>query len=104
MPARSPDILRASLTWGLGIEMHEWKDVSIAADIDIYFCDPQRAPPPGALIGRRGAPARSVRTETCFRLAGSGRVQAERPRFGLVDGAAAGLCQRTARRGILVGC
>jgi IS30 family transposase len=35
-----PDILRASLTWDQGIEMHEWKDVSVAGDIDIYFCDP----------------------------------------------------------------
>ena len=35
-----PDILRASLTWDQGIEMHEWKQVSVAADIDIYFCDP----------------------------------------------------------------
>jgi IS30 family transposase len=35
-----PDILRASLTWDQGIEMHEWKEVSVAADIDIYFCDP----------------------------------------------------------------
>jgi IS30 family transposase len=34
-----PDILRASLTWDQGIEMHEWKEVSVAADIDIYFCD-----------------------------------------------------------------
>src|SRR5450755_3322114 len=35
-----PDILRASLTWDQGIEMHEWKEVSVAADIDICFCDP----------------------------------------------------------------
>ena len=35
-----PAILRASLTWDQGIEMHEWKQVSVAADIDIYFCDP----------------------------------------------------------------
>ena len=35
-----PDILRASLTWDQGIEMHDWKQVSVAADIDIYFCDP----------------------------------------------------------------
>jgi transposase, IS30 family len=35
-----PDILKASLTWDQGIEMHEWKEVSVAADIDIYFCDP----------------------------------------------------------------
>jgi transposase, IS30 family len=35
-----PDILRASLTWDQGAEMGAWKEVSIAADIDIYFCDP----------------------------------------------------------------
>jgi IS30 family transposase len=35
-----PDILRASLTWDQGAEMHEWQAVSVAADIDIYFCDP----------------------------------------------------------------
>jgi IS30 family transposase len=35
-----PAILRASLTWDQGIEMHEWQQVSVAADIDIYFCDP----------------------------------------------------------------
>jgi IS30 family transposase len=35
-----PDILKASLTWDQGIEMRDWKQVSVAADIDIYFCDP----------------------------------------------------------------
>ena len=35
-----PDILKASLTWDQGIEMHECKEVSVAGDIDIYFCDP----------------------------------------------------------------
>jgi IS30 family transposase len=35
-----PDIIRASLTWDQGPEMRDWKDVSVAADIDIYFCDP----------------------------------------------------------------
>ena len=35
-----PDILRASLTWDQGPEMRDWKAVSVAADIDIYFCDP----------------------------------------------------------------
>jgi transposase, IS30 family len=35
-----PEILRASLTWDQGIEMHDWKQVSVAADIDVYFCDP----------------------------------------------------------------
>ena len=35
-----PDILRASLTWDQGAEMHDWQQVSVAADIDIDFCDP----------------------------------------------------------------
>jgi len=35
-----PEILRASLTWDQGIEMRDWQHVSVAADIDIYFCDP----------------------------------------------------------------
>jgi IS30 family transposase len=35
-----PEILRASLTWDQGAEMGAWKEVSVAADIDIYFCDP----------------------------------------------------------------
>jgi IS30 family transposase len=35
-----PEILRASLTWDQGPEMGAWKEVSVAADIDIYFCDP----------------------------------------------------------------
>jgi IS30 family transposase len=35
-----PEILRASLTWDQGIEMRDCKQVSVAADIDIYFCDP----------------------------------------------------------------
>ncbi|MCA1699037.1 MAG: IS30 family transposase [Actinobacteria bacterium] len=35
-----PSQLRASLTWDQGPEMLEWKQVSVDADIDIYFCDP----------------------------------------------------------------
>jgi IS30 family transposase len=35
-----PQILRASLTWDQGIEMRDWQQVSVAADIEIYFCDP----------------------------------------------------------------
>jgi len=35
-----PDVLRASLTWDQGPEMGKWKQVSVDADIDIYFCDP----------------------------------------------------------------
>jgi len=35
-----PAQLRRSLTWDQGIEMARHHDISIAADIDIYFCDP----------------------------------------------------------------
>jgi transposase, IS30 family len=35
-----PEILRASLTWDQGPEMRDWKQVAVAADIDIFFCDP----------------------------------------------------------------
>jgi IS30 family transposase len=34
-----PDHLRHSLTWDQGTEMRRHKEVKIAADIDIYFCD-----------------------------------------------------------------
>ena len=35
-----PDALRRSLTWDQGSEMHQHARISLAADIDIYFCDP----------------------------------------------------------------
>ena len=35
-----PDIPRASLTWDRVIGMRDWKQVRVAADIDIHFCDP----------------------------------------------------------------
>jgi IS30 family transposase len=35
-----PDVLRASLTWDQGPEMGKWRQVSVDADIDIFFCDP----------------------------------------------------------------
>ena len=35
-----PDVLRRTLTWDQGIEMHRHKEVTIAADLAIYFCDP----------------------------------------------------------------
>ena len=28
------------MTWDLGVEMRDWKQVAVAADIAIYFCDP----------------------------------------------------------------
>ena len=35
-----PDLLRRTLTWDQGTEMHRHKEIKIAADLDIYFCDP----------------------------------------------------------------
>jgi transposase, IS30 family len=35
-----PEVLRRSLTWDQGAEMRDWKQVRVAADVDIYFCDP----------------------------------------------------------------
>ena len=35
-----PDLLRRTLTWDQGVEMHQHKEVTIAADLAIYFCDP----------------------------------------------------------------
>jgi IS30 family transposase len=35
-----PEVLRKTLTWDQGSEMHEWKPVAMATDLDIYFCDP----------------------------------------------------------------
>ena len=35
-----PDSLRLSLTWDQGPEMRDWKHVAVAADIEIFFCDP----------------------------------------------------------------
>ncbi len=35
-----PDQLRRSLAWDQGLEMRNHKQISIAADLPIYFCDP----------------------------------------------------------------
>ena len=35
-----PEQLRRSLTWDQGLEMRNHKQISIAADVPIYFCDP----------------------------------------------------------------
>ena len=37
---RLPTELRKSLTWDRGSELSAHKELSVAADIDIYFCDP----------------------------------------------------------------
>jgi len=35
-----PEALRRSLAWDQGVEMRDWKQVKLAADIAIFFCDP----------------------------------------------------------------
>jgi transposase, IS30 family len=35
-------VVRRSLTWDQGPEMRDWKQVRIAADIAIFFCDPHK--------------------------------------------------------------
>jgi IS30 family transposase len=37
-----PEVVRRSLTWDQGPEMRDWKQVRIAADIAIFFCDPHK--------------------------------------------------------------
>jgi transposase, IS30 family len=36
-----PEFLRRSLTWDQGLEMRRHKEITIAADLPIYFCDPR---------------------------------------------------------------
>lgn len=36
-----PQELYQSLTWDRGTEMHVHKQFTLAADINVYFCDPQ---------------------------------------------------------------
>jgi IS30 family transposase len=38
---RLPAELGRSLTWDRGLEMAAHKELSIATDIQVYFCDPQ---------------------------------------------------------------
>ena len=37
-----PQTVRRSLTWDQGPEMRDWKQVKVAADIEIFFCDPHK--------------------------------------------------------------
>jgi IS30 family transposase len=34
--------VRRSLTWDQGPEMRDWKQVAVAADVEIFFCDPHK--------------------------------------------------------------
>ena len=35
-----PSALRGSLTWDQGVEMRDWKQVRMATEMAIFFCDP----------------------------------------------------------------
>ena len=37
-----PETVRRSLTWDQGPEMRDWQQVKMAADIEIFFCDPHK--------------------------------------------------------------
>lgn len=37
-----PTALRGSLTWDQGVEMRDWKQVQMATDMAIFFCDPHK--------------------------------------------------------------
>jgi transposase, IS30 family len=37
-----PETVRRSLTWDQGPEMRDWQAVQMAADIEIFFCDPHK--------------------------------------------------------------
>ena len=37
-----PATLKRSLTWDRGLEMAKHKDFTVATDVKVYFCDPQR--------------------------------------------------------------
>ena len=37
-----PVTLRRSLTWDRGLEMAKHKEFTVATDVQVYFCDPQR--------------------------------------------------------------
>lgn len=45
-----PSALRGSLTWDQGVEMRGWKQVQMATDMAIFFCDPHA---PWAAWGQR---------------------------------------------------
>jgi IS30 family transposase len=48
-----PKLLRGSLTWDQGVEMRDWKHVTVAADIAIFFCDPHSPPLSGQSLASR---------------------------------------------------
>jgi IS30 family transposase len=63
-----PETVRRSLTWDQGPEMRDWKQVAVAADVEVFFCDPHKpwqrgtnentvsvGGGPAGLIGQAGA-------------------------------------------------
>jgi IS30 family transposase len=51
-----PAALRGSLTWDQGVEMRDWKQVRMATDMTIFFCDPHA---PWQLPRGNAAPTRT---------------------------------------------
>jgi hypothetical protein len=41
--AKLPATLRRSLTWDRGLEMAKHKEFTVATDVQVYFCDPQKS-------------------------------------------------------------
>ena len=35
-----PDHLRRSITWDRGTELADWRDIQLALDTPVFFCDP----------------------------------------------------------------
>ncbi len=61
-----PDTVWHTLTWDQGPEMRDWKQVAVAADIDIYFCDPHAPWQRGTSENTNGCCAStSPRAPTC---------------------------------------
>ncbi len=81
-----PETLRGSLTWDQGPEMRDWQQVAVAADIDIFFCDPH-AP------WQRGINENTV-SLVVARLARPPASNLDRPRPSLDDRAAHRAAQR----------
>ena len=73
MIAGLPDALRRSLTWDQGKEMARHKQIAVAADCEIYFCDPHspwQRPPTRTPTGC--CASTSPRAATCRRTPRSG--------------------------------
>ena len=88
-----PHELRKSLAWDQGHEMARHQQISIAADIDVFFCDP-------ASPWQRGTNENTVPYQEDGRISGSGELGVEgstEPRW-----TSSGLFQARASCGLIV--